>query len=76
MAYFSNFAQIEYDFDGTGTNRTIKNLAQYSTILSKNLDDASFYSYYNIQDGERPDNVSQKLYDTAEYYWIFFISFI
>jgi hypothetical protein len=73
MAYFSNFAPIEYDFDGNGINKTIKNIAQYSTIISKNLDNAAFYSYYNILDGERPDNVSEKLYGSAEYYWIFFI---
>ena len=24
MAYFNNFASIDYDFDGTGINRTIK----------------------------------------------------
>ena len=73
MAYFNNFASIDYDFDCTGINRTIKNLAQYSTIISKNIDNVAFYSYYNIQDGERPDNVSEKLYGTHNYYWTFFI---
>ena len=73
MAYFSNFANIDYDFDGSGIERSIKNLAQYSTIISKNIDDATFYSYYNIQDGARPDNVSEELYGTPEYYWTFFI---
>jgi len=73
MSYFNNFTPIEYDFDGNGTNKTIKNLAQYSTIISKNLDNVTFYSYYNILDGERPDTVSQKLYGTAAYYWSFFI---
>ena len=73
MAYFSNFANIDYDFDGSGIQRSVKNLAQYSTIISKNIDDATFYSYYNIQDGARPDNVSEELYGTPEYYWTFFI---
>ena len=73
MSYFNNFETIEYDFDGNGTNKSIKNIAQYSTIISKNLDNVSFYSYYNILDGERPDNVSQKLYGTPSYYWSFFI---
>jgi len=73
MAYFTNFESIDYDFDGSGINRTITNLAQYSTIITKNIDDVSFYSYYNILDGERPDTVSQKLYNTPEYYWTFFI---
>ena len=73
MAYFTNFESIDYDFDGSGINRTITNIAQYSTIITKNIDDVSFYSYYNILDGERPDTVSQKLYNTPEYYWTFFI---
>ena len=73
MAYFSNFTNIDYDFDGSGIQRSVKNLAQYSTIISKNIDDATFYSYYNIQDGARPDNVSEELYGTPEYYWTFFI---
>jgi hypothetical protein len=59
MAYFTNFESIDYDFDGSGINRTITNLAQYSTIITKNIDDVSFYSYYNILDGERPDTVSK-----------------
>jgi len=73
MAYFNNFSTVEYDFDASGINREIKNLAQYSTIITKNIDNVAFYSYYNIQDGERPDTVSQNLYGTPDYYWTFFI---
>jgi hypothetical protein len=73
MSYFKNFETISYDFDGIGIEKDIKNIAQYSTIISKNLDNVAFYSYYNILDGERPDNVSQKLYGTPAYYWLFFI---
>ena len=73
MSYFKNFETISYDFDGIGIKKDIKNIAQYSTIISKNLDNVAFYSYYNILDGERPDNVSQKLYGTPAYYWLFFI---
>ena len=73
MAYFKTFNNVEYDFDGSGINKTIKDLSQYSTIISKNLDNVSFYSYYSILDGERPDTVSQKLYGTPAYYWMFFL---
>ena len=30
--------------------------------------------HYQIQDGERPDHVSMKLYDTPNLYWTFFIA--
>ena len=73
MAYFDNFATVEYQFDESGIGRDIKNLSQYSTIITKNVDNIAFYSYYNIQDGERPDSVSQTLYGTPDYYWTFFI---
>jgi hypothetical protein len=36
-------------------------------------DEISSYQYYEVLDGERPDNVSQKLYGTTDYYWTFFI---
>jgi len=73
MAYFDNFATVEYQFDESGIGRDIKNLSLYSTIITKNVDNIAFYSYYNIQDGERPDSVSQTLYGTPDYYWTFFI---
>lgn len=31
------------------------------------------YNLYEIQDGERPDNVSMRLYDTTDFYWTLFI---
>ena len=73
MAYFGNFKTIDYDFEGNGIMRKVKDLSQYSTILTKNIDNVAFYSFYNIRDGERPDSVSQKLYGTPEYYWTFLI---
>lgn len=71
--YFSKFQDMEYDIEGNGTLRTVKNIAQYSDILTKNIDDISFYTYYNVSDGERPDNVSEKLYGTSEFYWTLFM---
>ena len=73
MAYFSNFQKVGYDLDGDGYSAQLTNLTHFSRIGTKYLDDVSFYSYYNISEGERPDMVSYKLYDTTEYYWTFFI---
>ena len=73
MAYFKNFQSVQYDLDGNGYYATLTNLTHFSRIGTKYLDDVSFYSYYNISEGERPDMVSHKLYDTTEYYWTFFI---
>ena len=73
MGYFKNFQKTSYDLNGDGYYATLTNLTHFSRIGTKYLDDVSFYSYYNVSEGERPDLVSYKLYDTTEYYWTFFI---
>lgn len=73
MSYFSNFNRVSYDIFDDGSPQLITNIATYSKIGGKLLDDASFYSTYTIPDGYRPDNVSEDLYGTPEYYWTFFV---
>lgn len=36
-------------------------------------DDVLLYKTYHIQDNERPDHVSMKLYGSTDYYWTFFM---
>jgi hypothetical protein len=36
-------------------------------------DDLLLYSKYTIQDGERPDHLSQRFYGSPDYYWTFFM---
>lgn len=73
MAYFRYFQKVPYDTRGNGFQQEITNLTHFSSISTKLLDDITFYSYYNIQDGARPDNVSYDLYGTVDYYWTFFL---
>jgi hypothetical protein len=42
-------------------------------VKNEYKDDVTFYTFYDIQDGERPDIVSTKLYGSADYYWTFFM---
>lgn len=72
MSYFKHFQKVDYDIRGNGFTQELTNLTQMSRIGTKILDDISMYSYYTIQEGERPDNVSYKLYGTTDYYWTFF----
>jgi hypothetical protein len=67
--YFSYFGVKDYTLTDV-VQKKVVDLSQYSTIFSKIADDVLFYSYYTMQDGERLDTISQKLYGTPEYYWI------
>lgn len=71
--YFKYFQKTPYDVRGDGYNQELVNLTHFARITSSYLDDITLYSYYTVQDGERPDNVSQRLYGTPEYYWTFFL---
>lgn len=71
--YFSNFPKAQYRFSDDGSTKTVVDITKFSKLGSKLLDDITYYSYYNIQDDERPDHVSNKLYGSPDYYWTFFL---
>lgn len=73
MSYFRYFQKVDYDARGEGFTQSLTNITHFSRIGTSLLDDITFYSYYNIQDGMRPDNVSYELYGTTDYYWTFFL---
>ena len=73
MSYFRYFPRINIDIEGNGIYRTVPNLTAFSTILLNQIDSVTYYNYYNIQDGYRPDNVSEDLYGTPDLYWTFFL---
>lgn len=73
MSFFRQFPKIQYDFFNRGVNYEITDFFRYVNADLKLLDDVSVYSYYRVQNGERPDVVSMKLYGTPDYYWTFFI---
>lgn len=70
--FFQYFQKEDFDIDGDGTKNLV-NLSQYSKVFSKIADDISFYTYYTVDNTDRLDNISQKIYGTPEYYWTFFL---
>ena len=73
MAFFKQFPIIDYDIHMSGNTQKLVDyfrLVDVNDILAAG---STSYTYYDIKNGERPDVVSQKLYDTPDYYWTFFI---
>lgn len=73
MGFFRQFPKVQYDFFNRGVNYNVTDMFRYVNVDYSFLDDVATYSYYRIQNGERPDIVSQRLYGTPDYYWTFFI---
>lgn len=73
MSFFKYFPKVKYKIDTETEQRTMVNLAATINVDVERLDRIAFYAYYNVVDGERPENISYKLYGSTNYYWTFFI---
>ena len=81
MQFFKNYRKTGYtfgdDFENTGGSQRqvefIRDLTQYVDVVDQVREGINFYEPYNIIEGERPDQVSQFLYETPVYHWTFFM---
>lgn len=71
--YFSYFPTVNYDLFFDGQRSEVTDIFRIVKVKNTFKDDVTYYTFYDIQDGERPDVVSTKLYGTADYYWTFFM---
>lgn len=70
--YFENFPICSYKFADNQTSSTFPNLSSYVDVLDTTRTADSFYTKQYIQDYDRPDTMSYKLYGTVDYHWTFF----
>lgn len=73
MSFFKQFPKIEYDFNRTGVEQNMVDLFRGVRPLPSFLDNYSAYKFYEIKNGERPDIVSRRLYNSPDFYWTFFV---
>ena len=73
MSFFKQFPTQSYDFNRDGIIQQVVDIYRSVRVEGSSIDNPSLYLNYNIKDGERPDIVSQRLYNTPEYYWTFFV---
>ena len=72
MSIFTNIPVVDYNFGDEVAPSAFQNLTTYVDLIDQVADDVSFYEEFEIPDGYRPDTLSQYLYDTVDYYWMFY----
>lgn len=71
--YFKNFPVVDYKFGNElGFNR-FQHLGTAVDILDQVKQYSVYYKTYNIQNGERPEQLSAKLYGNVNHYWTFYL---
>ncbi len=71
--YFANITSVNIDVDGSGIFDVLKNLTARAKISDALIDNTAFYETVAVEDGERPDIMSKRLYDTEQYHWTFLL---
>jgi hypothetical protein len=75
MAYFNNFPQMLYNFPIGGSDKVVvvRDITANVRIIKSVLENITLYDEYDIVDGESPEIVSNKVYETSEYHWVLMI---
>ena len=71
MSYFKKYPVVNYRFGDNEPSALFSNISAYVDIIDEIKNEVAFFEKYTIQDGDRPDIVSQKLYGTPDYHWTF-----
>jgi hypothetical protein len=69
--YFANISNVLIDVDGSGNLDVMKNLTARAKVADALMNNAGYYETISIQDGERPDLLSKRLYNVETYHWTF-----
>lgn len=71
MSYFSYFPRIYYNFNVGGKESliTVKDIALNVRVRKEVLENITLYDEYDIEDGETPDIISERLYGKPYYHW-------
>lgn len=76
MAYFEKLPEMLYNFPVGDTEKVfvVRDITANVRIIKKVLDNVTLFDEYDIVDGETPEIVSEKLYDTPQFHWAIMIA--
>ena len=70
MAYFDRFPLMAYDVAGNENYKLLPNILKRVKLRSGLRSGSYLFDTYDVQDGERPEDIAFKLYGDAELHWI------
>ena len=70
MTYFAQFPKLQYDIKGDGNVNVIPDIFRRIKLKNKIRDNLVILDKYDLTDGEKPEDVSFKIYGSVDYYWV------
>jgi hypothetical protein len=68
--YFSKFPKIYHSFDDYKTSEQVVNILSRFSLENSLKENTSIFYDYDIRDGDTPEIIASKMYDSAERHWI------
>ena len=68
MSVFSYLPRIDYDFDGQTQN--VPDITRGFKVKDEILNNSELYVIYTIRDGETPEMLAARVYESADLAWI------
>jgi hypothetical protein len=68
--YFNNFPKVDYSLENSNQFDFVTNIVSRFGIDEKLKENSSIYYKYSIEDGETPEILAAKYYDSPEKHWI------
>lgn len=76
--YFKDFPTFLYDFKYGNSNETktslVKDITRNIRFRRDILSTITMYDEYDIEDGETPEIIAEKIYGNPEYHWIIMLA--
>ena len=70
MAYFDRFPLMAYDVAGNENYKLLPNILKRVKLRSGLRSGSFLFDSYDVQDGERPEDIAFKLYGDAQLHWV------
>lgn len=76
MTYFANFPDILYPFELGGKIRLVrvKDIVSNVRVRKKVLSNITLYDEYDIEDGETPEIIAERVYGDANLHWVIMLT--
>ena len=70
MKYFNQFPGIDYDLKGDGNRTIVTDIFRRVKARSKIVNNVSAFDKYDVQEGEKPEDVAFKWFGDPELHWV------
>ena len=70
MSYFSKFPLLAYDIANTETYKVLPDILRRVKLRSAIVAGQMIFDKYDVQEGEKPEDVAYKWFGDAEFHWV------